>query len=188
LAVRLSRLFVRYGSGFIAVNNRSPVDIQAGGKRQAAGQADTTQCARELGRNTICARASTDADAQAHRSDWSGQRGALHSHECESFPELIGDVGRSAIVATPRGWTTRSEANVERSGRRYSIRAGIGSTFVHKKYHTKLWNMTRLSSVKTLKGSTYDLISLSTSLFRQFIAIQTLLLLAQFGPAHRSKR
>jgi hypothetical protein len=31
-----------------------------------------------------------------------------------------------------------------------------------------------------LKGRTYDLISLSTSLFRQFIAIQTLSLLAEF--------
>ena len=44
---------------------------------------------------------------------------------------------------------------------------------LHKKYHPKLRNMTRLSSVKTLKGRTYDLISLSTSLFRLFIAIQT---------------
>jgi hypothetical protein len=66
------------------------------------------------------------------------------------------------------------EANVGRSARRYFIRANTGSTFVHKKYHPKLRNTTRLSSVKALGRSKYELISLSTSLFRQFIAIQPL--------------
>jgi hypothetical protein len=44
-----------------------------------------------------------------------------------------------------RCWTLDDEveANVDRPCRRHLIRAGIGSTFVHKKYHPKLRNMTR---------------------------------------------
>ena len=70
--------------------------------RPGLGKGCATEHAGEPRRNSICARATTDADAQAHRSEWpEGRWGTLHSHECESFPELIGGVGRSAIVAIP---------------------------------------------------------------------------------------